>query len=77
MQFVGWTWNWIAETYDLMWNDWVIMCWGRPYTSDRNLSNVMGFSQKRVQFTPYYNLLFASLLAKRYIRQDSMERLEQ
>ncbi|MEL0255511.1 MAG: hypothetical protein VW930_06165, partial [Burkholderiaceae bacterium] len=26
MQFVPWTWNWVAETYDLpMWDEWVIL----------------------------------------------------
>ena len=65
MQFVSWTWNWIAEEYDLpMWNEWVIMYNDRPYTSDRVSRTSMGFSQERVQFTPYYNLLFASLLAE-------------
>ena len=28
MQFVSWTWNWVAEEYDLpMWDEWVIMRW--------------------------------------------------
>ena len=32
-QFVSWTWNWIAEEYDLpMWDEWVVMRYGRPYT---------------------------------------------
>jgi hypothetical protein len=65
MQFVSWTWNWIAEEYDLpMWNEWVIMRWGRPYTELKTYPHDIGFEQTRVQFTPYYNLLFASLLAE-------------
>jgi hypothetical protein len=65
MQFVSWTWNWIAEEYDLpMWNEWVIMRWGRPYTEQKTYPHDIGFEQTRVQFTPYYNLLFASLLAE-------------
>ncbi len=32
MQFVSWTWNWVAERYELpMWDEWVILRWGRPY----------------------------------------------
>ena len=65
MQFVSWTWNWIAEEYDLpMWNEWVIMRWDRPYTENKTYPHDIGFEQTRVQFTPYYNLLFASLLAE-------------
>ena len=65
MQFVSWTWNWVAEKYELpMWDEWVIMYNDRPYTENRVSTTSMGFSQERVQFTPYYNLLFASLLAE-------------
>jgi len=64
MQFVPWTWNWVAEEYDLpRWNEWVILRYGRPYEGPTSKSN-MGFEQTKVQFTPYYNLLFASLLAE-------------
>ena len=36
MQFVSWTWNWVAEKYELpMWNEWVIMRFGRPYEENK------------------------------------------
>lgn len=64
-QFVSWTWNWIAEEYDLpMWDEWVIMRWGKPYTEQKTYRHNIGFEQTRVQFTPYYNILFASILAE-------------
>lgn len=65
MQFVSWTWNWVAERYDLpMWNDWVIMKDGRPYEEEKVSRTSMGFEQTKVQFTPYYNIMFASILAE-------------
>ena len=65
MQFVSWTWNWIAEEYDLpKWDTWVIMRWGRPYTENTVSKTNIGFEQVRVQFSPYYNILFASILAE-------------
>ena len=36
----------------------------RPYTELKTYPHDIGFEQTRVQFTPYYNLLFASLLAE-------------
>lgn len=65
MQFVPWTWNWIAEEYKLpKWDEWVIMRWGRPYTENKVYTHDIGFEQIKVQFSPYYNLLFASILAE-------------
>ena len=66
MQFVPWTWNWVAETYDLpMWDEWVILRWGRPYDfKGKTYRTNMGFEQIRVQYSPYYNILFASILAE-------------
>ena len=50
MQFVSWTWNWVAEKYDLpMWNDWVIMKDGRPYLEEKVSRTSMGFEQTKVQ----------------------------
>lgn len=64
-QFVSWTWNWIAEEYDLpMWDEWVIMRWGRPYTDEKVHKNDMGFEFKRVQHTEYYNIYFGYLLSQ-------------
>ena len=65
MQFVSWTWNWVAEEYDLpMWDEWVIMRWGRPYTENKTYRHDIGFEQVQVQYSPYYNILFASILAE-------------
>ena len=66
MQFVPWTWNWIAESYELpMWDEWIILRWGRPYDfKGKTYRTNMGFEQIRVQYSPYYNILFASLLAE-------------
>ncbi len=65
MQFVHWTWNWVAEVYDLpMWDDWVIMRWGQPYTENKTYPHDIGFEQVQVQYSPYYNIYMASLLAE-------------
>ena len=66
MQFVSWTWNWVAEIYDLpVWDEWVILRWGRPFDFEGKVYRTsIGFEQTRVQYTPYYNILFASLLAE-------------
>lgn len=65
MQFVSWTWNWVAEKYNLpVWDEWVIMRWGRPYTDEKTHPHNIGFEQTRVQYTPYYNIMFGSLLAE-------------
>ena len=64
MQFVPWTWNWVAEEYNLpRWNEWVILRHGRPYEGPTSKSS-HGFEQTKVQFTPYYNIMFASILAE-------------
>lgn len=63
-QFVPWTWNWIAEEYDLpMWDEWIVMRYGRPYTGPTSKTD-LGFEFKKAQLTPYYNILFASLLSQ-------------
>jgi len=63
-QFIESTWNWVAEKHDLpRWDEWVILYNGQPYTGPTSRSN-LGFEQTRVQFTPYYNILAASLLAQ-------------
>ena len=65
MQFVSWTWNWVAEEYDLpMWNEWVITRWGQPYTEEKVYRYDTGFKQEKVQFSPYYNIYMASILAE-------------
>jgi hypothetical protein len=65
MQFVPWTWNWVAETYDLpMWNEWRVMRFDRPYTENKTYKHDIGFSLEKPQMTPYYNIMFASILAE-------------
>jgi hypothetical protein len=64
MQFVSWTWNWVAEEYDLpMWDDWVIMRYGRPYDGPTSKSSI-GFEQVKVQHSEYYNIMFGYLLSQ-------------
>lgn len=64
-QFVPWTWNWVAEKYDLpKWNEWVILHNDRPYTEDKvSMSNV-GFEMVQVQHSEYYNIMFGYLLSQ-------------
>ena len=63
-QFIESTWNWVAEKHDLpRWDEWVILYNGQPYTGPTSRSS-LGFEQTKVQFTPYYNVLAASLLAQ-------------
>ena len=78
MQFVSWTWNWVAEEYDLpMWDEWVIMRWGKPYTEQKLTDIILGLNKQEVQFTPYYNILFASYTCRGHLWKNSMARLEQ
>ena len=37
---------------------------GRPYTEEKTSRNPVGFSFQKVQYIPYYNILFASILAE-------------
>ena len=54
MQFVPWTWNWVAELYDLPeWDEWIVMYKGRPYTEEKTSRNPVGFSFQKVQYIPY------------------------
>jgi hypothetical protein len=64
MQFVPWTWNWVAEIYDLPeWDTWVVLKYGKPYTSKTSKSDI-GFSFVKVQNSQHYNIMFASILAE-------------
>lgn len=64
-QFVPWTWNWVAETYDLpKWNEWVILKDNRPYTEKKVSKTSIGFKTVKVQHSEYYNIMFASLLSQ-------------
>ena len=63
-QFIESTWNWVAKKHDLpRWNEWVIFRYGQPYEGPTSKTS-HGFEFKKVQFSPYYNILAASLLAQ-------------
>jgi hypothetical protein len=47
-----------------MWNEWVIMRWGKPYTENKTYKHDIGFEHTKIQFTSYYNIYMASLLAE-------------
>ena len=65
MQFVSWTQNWVAEIYDMPpWDNWEIFYNDRPYLSDKVSRSSVGFSQVKVQFSLYYNIMMASILAE-------------
>jgi len=63
-QFVPWTWNWIAEEYNLpRWDEWVILYNGQPYTGPTSKTS-HGFEQVKVQHSEYYNIMFGYLLSQ-------------
>lgn len=65
MQFVSWTWNWLADNnYVPYWNEWVILKHDRPYTSDTVSKTSMGFSQVQAQKSAYWNIYASSVLAE-------------
>ena len=65
MQFVSWTWNWVADKYDLpIWDEWIIIRHGEPYTEEKVYKNSIGFEHIQVQFSSYYNIQMASILAE-------------
>jgi hypothetical protein len=64
-QFVSWTWNWVAEKYDLpMWNEWVVMKNDRPYTDQVVSKTSYGFTFQKAQYTEYFNIKFGYLLSQ-------------
>jgi hypothetical protein len=75
-QFVSWTWNWVAEIHDLpMWNDTVITYRDRPWTlhPKHTKEDLHNYEVTKAQFSPYYNILMASLLVEEtysYVRWD-------
>tara|TARA_B100001559_G_C16475838_1_gene611321 strand:- start:539 stop:1102 length:564 start_codon:yes stop_codon:yes gene_type:complete len=63
-QFIESTWNWVAQKHNLpRWDEWEILRYGQPYEGPTSKSS-HGFEQTKVQFSPYYNILMASLLAE-------------
>ena len=71
MQFVSWTWNWVAEKYDLpMWDEWVIMRWGRPYTE--NKTHDIGFEQ--TEFNSLLTITYClTITCRRYTAEHNGE----
>lgn len=64
-QFIPSTWNWIAEENNLpKFDEYVILRHGRPYTKQEVSKSSYGFEQIKAQYSPYYNLLFGSILAE-------------
>ena len=64
-QFVPWTWNWVAEKYDLpKWNTWVVLKDDRPYTENKVSKSSVGFEMVKVQHSEYYNIMFGYLLSQ-------------
>ena len=64
MQFVPWTWNWVAEKMGShRWGEWSVMYDGRPYLKQVSKSS-LNFEIVQVQFSSYYNILYASYLAE-------------
>jgi len=65
MQFVPWTWNWLAEMgYVPYWNTWVVMYRGRPYTKQEVSKTNVGFKMAQAQKTAYWNIKASSILAE-------------
>ena len=65
MQFVSWTWNWLADNnYIPYWNEWVILKHGRPYLEQKVSTTSMGFEFVQAQKSAYWNIYAASVLAE-------------
>jgi hypothetical protein len=65
MQFVSWTWNWLADNnYVPYWNEWVVLKNGRPYLEQKVSKTSFGFSFVPVQKSAYWNIYASSVLAE-------------
>lgn len=65
MQFVSWTWNWLADmNYIPHWNEWVILKHGRPYYEQKVSTTSVGFEQVQAQKSAYWNIYASSILAE-------------
>lgn len=66
-QFIEPTWNWIADEYDLpRWDEYVITYRGYPWNGHPKDTQIdtHNYKQVKAQLSPYYNILFASILAE-------------
>ena len=66
MQFIPRTWNWVHEVYGVPeWDTWLIMRFGIPHLETNTVYRTdYGFSQERVQHSPYWNIKAAAHLAE-------------
>ena len=65
MQFIPNTWKWMVELHGIPeWNTWVITRWGLPWSSETTSRTDLGFEFQPVQYSPYWNIYAASLLAE-------------
>ena len=65
MQFVSWTWNWLADmNYIPHWNEWVILKHGRPYYEQKVSTTSVGFEQVQAQKSAFWNIYASSILAE-------------
>lgn len=65
MQFVSWTWNWLADmNYIPHWNEYVVMKHGRPYLEQKVSKTSVGFEFVQAQKSAYWNIYASSVLAE-------------
>jgi len=65
MQFVSWTWNWLADMeYVPYWNEWVVLKNERPYLEQKVSKTSFGFSLVQAQKSAYWNIYASSILAE-------------
>lgn len=68
MQFVSWTWNWIAEMNGIaVWDSEILLYDGVPiemHPKETYKYDLELFEFRKVQLVPYYNIKMASLLAE-------------
>ena len=65
MQFVSWTWNWLADMeYVPYWNEWVVLKNERPYLEQKVSKTSFGFSLVQAQKSAYWNIYASSVLAE-------------
>jgi len=65
MQFIPNTWKWMVELHGIPeWDSWVITRFGMPYESNKTSKTNTGFDFRPVQYSAYWNIYAASLLAE-------------
>tara|TARA_B100000579_G_scaffold437897_1_gene469756 strand:+ start:1057 stop:1599 length:543 start_codon:yes stop_codon:yes gene_type:complete len=65
MQFIPNTWKWMVELHGIPeWGEWVITRFGMPWVSNKTAMTNFGFEFQPVQYSAYWNIYAASLLAE-------------